>query len=254
MTGIYSVRTHLQRIGVAKSSICPHCQEGVPESLTRFACVCPKFKEARTSAHNQVRDVITSFFTSTLSPLWKMFEETRTVKTGLVLRPTSPTKTSWIDDNRIGFWYRKNTKRLLSLTSDVTRNNAQLLAAAMRKQQAFQPLVEALSHYTEKGWVLHVFPWVVGIRGMIDSSHVESVLKFIGIQERHWRAAIERVALASAFHFLHKVRFGGSLDPVRPDLDPDDNISTSDDDASDVATKRKYRKTGASPAPEDSDS
>ncbi len=30
------------------------CQEGVPESLTHFACVCPKFREARTSAHNQV--------------------------------------------------------------------------------------------------------------------------------------------------------------------------------------------------------
>ena len=93
MTGIYPVQTYLQRIGVAKSPICPHCQEGVPESLTHFACVCPKFREARMSAHNQVLDEITSFFTSTLGPLWKMFEETRMVKTGLILCPTSTTTT-----------------------------------------------------------------------------------------------------------------------------------------------------------------
>ena len=110
--------------------------------------------------------------------------------------------------------------------------------------------MEALSHYTDQGWVVHVFPWVVGIRGMIDSSHVESLLKFLGIQQRHWRVAIERTAIASvrAFHFLHKVRFGG---PIRPDLDPDDNSNTSDDDVSVVTTKRKYR---VHPTPEDSDS
>ena len=62
--------------------------------------------------------------------------------------------------------------------------------------------------------------------------------------------AIERTAIASvrAFHFLHKVRFGG---PIRPDLDPDDNSNTSDDDVSVVTTKRKYR---VHPTPEDSDS
>ncbi len=97
MTRIYPVQTYLQRIGVAKSSICPHCKEGVPESLTHFACVCPKFRYARTSAHNQVRDVITSFFTSTLSPLWKMLGETRMVKTILVLRPTSLTEIDQAD-------------------------------------------------------------------------------------------------------------------------------------------------------------
>jgi hypothetical protein len=35
MTEIYPVQTYLQRIGVAKSPLCPHCQEGVPESLTQ---------------------------------------------------------------------------------------------------------------------------------------------------------------------------------------------------------------------------
>ena len=54
------VQVYLKRIGKAQSPICLHCWEGAPESLTHFACVCPKFREARTSAHNQVRDVITS--------------------------------------------------------------------------------------------------------------------------------------------------------------------------------------------------
>ena len=47
---------------------------------------------------------------------------------------------------------------------------AQLLAAAMCKQQAYLPLQEALRYYSDQGWTIHVFPWVVGIRGMIDPS------------------------------------------------------------------------------------
>jgi hypothetical protein len=82
MTGIYPVQIYLQRIGVlvANSSLqFVHIAKRVPESLTHFACVCPKFREARTSAHNQVRVEIISFFTSTLVsfkiPLWKIFED-----------------------------------------------------------------------------------------------------------------------------------------------------------------------------------
>jgi hypothetical protein len=42
--------------------------------------------------------------------------------------------------------------------------------------------VEGLGHYTEQGWVVHVFPWVVGIRGMMVFSDVDSLLKFLDIQ------------------------------------------------------------------------
>ena len=99
--------------------------------------------------------------------------------------------------------------------SDV--HQTQLQAAAIRKQQTYQPLVDGLSYYTEQGWVVHVFPWIVGIRGMIDPSHVQSVLRFLGIQRKHWQLAIEQTALASvqAFHFLHKVSFWGPLDRVQ---------------------------------------
>ncbi len=85
MTGTYPVQTDVQLIGVAQTPTCLHCDERVPESLTHFACLCPKFREARTSAHNQVLNVITSFLNSTLRPEWTLFEETCVAKTGLIL-------------------------------------------------------------------------------------------------------------------------------------------------------------------------
>jgi hypothetical protein len=39
MTGTYPVQAYLSRIKMAKSPICPHCSDVVPESLTHFACV-----------------------------------------------------------------------------------------------------------------------------------------------------------------------------------------------------------------------
>ncbi len=54
---------------------------------------------------------------------------------------------------------------------------------------AYSPLEEALSYYTEQGWIVHTFPWVVGITGMIDPTHVESLLKFIRF---HWHTAKTR--------------------------------------------------------------
>jgi hypothetical protein len=170
MTGTYPVQTYLQRIGVAQTPICPHCDESVPESLTHFACLCPKFREARTSAHNQVRNMITSFLTSTLRPEWTLFEETRMAKTGLILRSSSLIAD---DVDQLGWqqpdWIlvSKDAKRIaiidLCRPSDI--HQTQLQAAAIRKQQAYQYLVGGLSYYTEQGWVVHAFLLIVGIRG-----------------------------------------------------------------------------------------
>ena len=66
MTGIYPVQVYLKHIWLVESPACLHCADANPEKLKQFACVCPKFGEARTSAHNQVQEVITSFLTSTL--------------------------------------------------------------------------------------------------------------------------------------------------------------------------------------------
>jgi hypothetical protein len=82
---------------------------------------------------------------------------------------------------------------------------SQLLDAAKRKQHAYSPLVEAISYYTEPGRIVHIFLWVVGISDVIDPAHVESLLKFFGLQRTHWKVVVERLLLASvrAFHFLH---------------------------------------------------
>jgi hypothetical protein len=99
-----------------------------------------------------------------------LFEETRMAKTGLILRSSS-----LIDDDADQLGQRqpdwilvtKEAKRIaiadLYCPSDIQQT--QLLAAAIRKQQAYQPLVEGLSYYTEQGWVVHVFPLIVGIHG-----------------------------------------------------------------------------------------
>ena len=260
MTGIYPVQTYLKRIGVAKSPTCPHCNEEVPESLAHFACVCPKFREARTSAHNQVRDVVTSFFNSALGSKWTVFEETRMSKTGLVLQPTSLATVSELG-RRQPDWVLASTVHKRIAIVDLCRPSdtspAQLLAAAMRKQNAYCPLVEALRYYVDQGWAVHVFPLVVGICGMIDPSHVESLLKFLHIQRKLWQGAIERTVLASvhAFHFLHKVRFGGHLDSGRLGLNPECAGGTDDDDAAfDGRRPRKSRRTDNTLVCTDSDS
>ncbi len=89
---------------------------------------------------------------------------------------------------------------------------------------------------------MHVFPLIVGIWGMIDSSHVQSLLKFLDIQRKHWQIVIEQTALASvgAIHFLHKVRFGGPLERVQLDTD---HSSAGEDNKSTTGTKRKYQTT-----------
>ena len=134
---------------------------------------------------------------------------------------------------------------------------AQLLAAAIRKQQTYLPLLEALSYYSDQGWTIHVFPWVVGIRGTIDPTHIQSLLKFLGIQRKHWQVAVEKTVLASvrAFYFLHTVRFGGLQDDARPPHDPDHSDDDSVDVMGGVQVKRSlHRTTSRLSLLEDSDS
>ena len=135
-------------------------------------------------------------------------------KTGLMLRPTDHATVEQIGRRQPDWLLVSNELKRIAIP-DLCRPSdvlpSQLLVAATRKQQAYSPLEEALSYYTERGWIVHIFPGVVGIRGMINPAHVESLLKFIGIQQILWKVAVERSVLASvrAFHFLHKVRFGG---------------------------------------------
>ena len=259
MTGIYPLQTCLKRICAVRSPTCPYCDEWTPESLAHFACVCPKFRKARTSAHNQVQDVITSFLNSALGSKWTVFEETQMSRTSLVLQPTSSATTDQLGRRQPDWVLVSETHKRIAIV-DLCRPSdtspAQLLAAAMRKQHAYSSLVETLRYYADRGWVMHVFPLVVGICCMIDPSHVESLLKFLHIQQRLWHGMIERIVLASvqAFHFLHKVRFGGRLEVVRLDPSPEHNDSTEDDDVVDCGRTRKSQRAGVTLDCTDSDS
>jgi hypothetical protein len=76
MTSTYPTYAYLKRVGLADSPDCLYCDARVPETLTHFACVsdsltvCPQFREARTSAHNQVRHVVSSFLIWWFGPQW----------------------------------------------------------------------------------------------------------------------------------------------------------------------------------------
>ena len=87
----------------------------------------------------------------------------------------------------------------------------QLEAAATLKQNGYSPLIRALDFYTTQGWIVHVFPWVMGIRGLLHPSHICALLHFLEVPRKHWLPAVEGTVLASVnvFHFLHRVRFGG---------------------------------------------
>jgi hypothetical protein len=86
-----------------------------------------------------------------------------------------------------------------------------LEAAATLKQDGYSPLLHAFDFYTKQGWVIHVFPWVVGIRGLLHPPHTCAALQFLEVPHQHWPLAVESAVLASvnAFYFLHRVRFGG---------------------------------------------
>ena len=72
----------------------------------------------------------------------------------------------------------------------------------------------ALDFYTKQGWVIHVFPWVVGIRGLLHPPHLCAALQFLEVPNQHWQLAVESTVLASvnAFKSLHRVRFGGPFE------------------------------------------
>ena len=117
----------------------------------------------------------------------------------------------------------------------------QLEAAATLKQDGYTPLIRALDFYTARGWVVHVFPWVVGIRGLLHSSHICALLQFLEVPNKHWLSAVEGTVLASvnAFHFLHRVRFGGL--PVGALLGSDIDQADLGEVTSDLDAPRKIR-------------
>jgi hypothetical protein len=73
--------------------------------------------------------------------------------------------------------------------------------------------------------------------------HIQSLLKFLGIQRRHWLVAVEKsqktvLASVRAFHLLHTVRFGRLPEDARPPHEPDHSDDDSVDEIGGVLVKR----------------
>ncbi len=93
---------------------------------------------------------------------------------------------------------------------------------------------------------------------MIDPRHVESLLKFLGIQRKQWQVAVERSVRASVrvFHFLLTgcIQVGGHPEAMRTAFDPEDSDSEQDDSAENVIPKRKVSSNLARTARDNRDS
>ena len=86
MTGTYPVATYLYRIGRAASRQCLFCGSGQDETLSHFLGVCPRFHDARTAAHNQIRLQLFMSLRKSLPRSWRLYEESPMLATGLRLR------------------------------------------------------------------------------------------------------------------------------------------------------------------------
>ena len=61
------------------------------------------------------------------------------------------------------------------------------------KKISYCPLEVALRHHSDAGWLIVVFPWVVGIRGLVDVQTIHAVLKFLDIPKKKGKAAVDGI-------------------------------------------------------------
>ncbi len=74
---------------------------------------------------------------------------------------------------------------ILDLCSPSDVHSEQLIAAAVRNQDGYSPLTEALIYYTDRGWTVHVFQWMFGVgRGLLDPTHIYALLNFLEITQQ----------------------------------------------------------------------
>ena len=224
MADCYPVQAYLQRVTLAKSADCPYCP-GTKETLAHFACVCPQFREARTAAHNQVRKLISSLLVKCLPDRWELHEETPMANIGLRLgrvsvacmeasgRPLPEHHDGTVCVGRLqpDLVFVSQSRRkiaLVELCRPMDDSSEQLAAAHERKMRTYTPLLEALQAYLDAGWHIEIFPWVVGIRGLLNSATIKNCLEFLTVPRQRWERIIEDVAKESvkAFYSLHRVR------------------------------------------------
>jgi ribonuclease HI len=226
MADRYPVQSYLHRCGLAQSSQCPYCQAQC-ETLAHFTTICPRFREARTAGHNQVRAKLTSLLLRCLpKQQWKLFEETPMRRTGLELQQVSVA--CMVAAERLPQGYQgdsvsaenlqpdmvlvsQSLKKigLLDLCRPFDSLSEQLAAALRRKLCTYAPLLEALRSYVAQGWQVTILPWVVGVRGMINEKSVTNVLNFLQVPRNRQAKIVEDVAIESvkALYSLHQIRY-----------------------------------------------
>ena len=226
MADRYPVQSYLHRCGLAQSSQCPYCQAQC-ETLAHFTTICPRFREARTAGHNQVRAKLTSLLLRCLpKQQWKLFEETPMRRTGLELQQVSVA--CMVAAERLPQGYQgdsvsaenlqpdmvlvsQSLKKigLLDLCRPFDSLSEQLAAALRRKLCTYAPLLEALRSYVAQGWQVTILPWVVGVRGMINEKSVTKVLNFLQVPRNRQARIVEDVAIESvkALYSLHQIRY-----------------------------------------------
>jgi hypothetical protein len=98
---------------------------------------------------------------------------------------------------------------LLDLCRPFDSRSGLLYAARQRKLGTYGPLLEALRSYIERGWQIRILPWVVGVRGMIDTKSVSEILDFLQVAQDRRAKIVEDVVIESvkALHSLHQIRY-----------------------------------------------
>jgi len=228
MTGTYPVATYLKRIGKIPTSVCPYCSSQQDETFTHFMSVCPRFHDARVAAHNQIRESLSGALRKALPKGWLLHEETPMARTGLKLTPVSTERvqnsgrsvkdsdiaagTMQLDRWQPDLVVVSDTRRKIAIVdvirpSDIRR--VRLQAAYQDKMRAYEPLCDALSHYSSANWEIRILPWVVGTRGLVRQCMLNSALEFLEVPCSSRQQIIEKTVHASvtALVLMHRARF-----------------------------------------------
>ncbi len=86
VTGQYPTTARLNKMFPLKylTATCPWCQLGVPETLGHFLTMCPRFREARTEAHNRCWRAIMRTLVGVLPTGWQVYIDKPMSDTGLL--------------------------------------------------------------------------------------------------------------------------------------------------------------------------
>ena len=228
MTGTYPVAAYLQRIGKVSNDDCQYCSSQCRETFTHFMSVCPRFQDARVSAHNQIRASLSSALYKILPKDWILHEETPMSRTNLQLSPvpTEMVKSTGrvvrdadiaAGEMSLGRWqpdflivsYARKTIAILDVIrpSDIRRER--LCQAHQEKLTTYAPLCRALRINSECNWEIRILPWVVGARGLVRHCALASALDFLDLPKASWMSVINSTvhAAVTALCFMHRIRF-----------------------------------------------